>query len=131
MGRGGLGCLERKVRELQKMLAEAFDEYRDLGLYTRIYHTLDQMMEDFRGLGTVSAFESNPYEHSNVHIKWTSKRILYRRLTVMRESINVTGKSYEKVLSYGIKRMTGNRDGVMKKWQALKEVSHILYVMGL
>lgn len=82
------------------MLAEAFDEHCDRGLYTSKCHLLHDMMDDERRLGTESVLNSSPYELLIVHINQHYKGTLESRRTRIMENVSVMERSYYRVLSY-------------------------------
>lgn len=88
-------------------MVRTFHKHCDSGLYTLKTHVLDHIVEDIWRIGTLSAMNTGPYAHFNVHIKYGYKGALQGGGTKMMEMIVVFGTSYKGAIPYRKKEDVG------------------------
>lgn len=57
------------IQRLGEMMNKSFDEHRETGLHTLIFHLLDHVVNDLKELGSLHVLTSSPLERYNGHIK--------------------------------------------------------------
>lgn len=82
------------------MLAEAVDKHCDSDLFTQRYHSLYHIIKNVQKFGTLSVLYGG-YDHLNLHMKQTYRRILQRRQTRTIAAANVVKRNYKRALLYG------------------------------